>query len=40
MCLFFPGWYVVGSGSTYGPEFFMDEDVILMTINHRLGVFG
>ncbi|CAK1584385.1 unnamed protein product [Parnassius mnemosyne] len=25
---------------TYSPDFFMEEDVIVVTINHRLGLFG
>lgn len=30
----------IGSGSQYYPTFFMDEDVIIITINYRIGVFG
>lgn len=36
------GAYIAGSGSNkyYGPEYFMRKDVILVTINYRLGVLG
>ncbi|CAG7832230.1 unnamed protein product [Allacma fusca] len=34
------GGYTYGAGSVMGPRYFMDEDVILVTINYRLGVFG
>ena len=32
--------FVKGSGSEYGPDYFMDEDVILVTFNYRLGALG
>ncbi|XP_048505716.1 esterase E4-like [Athalia rosae] len=36
------GGYKEGSGSslTYGPQYILDKDVVLVTINYRLGVFG
>ena len=34
------GEFVDGTASDYGPDFFMDHDVILITINYRLGVLG
>lgn len=34
------GAFVMGAGSLYQPHYFMNEDVILVTINYRLGVFG
>lgn len=35
------GGFVVGDGYSYGAEYFMEtEDVILVSINYRLGVFG
>lgn len=36
------GAYAVGSGSEadYGPELLLDKDVVLVTINYRLGPFG
>jgi len=32
-------WYL-GSGSEYGPSYLLEEDVILVTMNYRLGVLG
>ena len=34
------GGFLFGAGSDMGPSYFMDEDIILVTINYRLGVFG
>ena len=36
------GGFQFGSGTTetYGPDFFMDEDVVIVTINYRLGPLG
>ncbi|KAF5276536.1 hypothetical protein FQR65_LT03966 [Abscondita terminalis] len=36
------GAFVVGSGSTdiFGPDFLIHEDVVIVTINHRLGLLG
>ena len=36
------GGFVIGSGGDYyfGPEFLMDQDIILVTINYRLGALG
>ena len=36
------GGYVAGSGGTdfYGPDMFMDKDVVLVTVNYRLSVLG
>ena len=31
------GAFVDGTSSDYGPDFFMDHDVIPITINYRLG---
>jgi carboxylesterase type B len=28
------------SGDVFRPDYFMDEDVVLVTFNYRLGVFG
>ena len=35
------GWFT-GSGGTqmYGPQYLLDKDIILVTINYRLGIFG
>lgn len=38
------GGFVLGSGNgeyeLYGPERFMDRDIVLVTINYRLGPLG
>ncbi|XP_069689989.1 juvenile hormone esterase-like [Periplaneta americana] len=36
------GGYTFGSGkpASYGPHFIIDKDVVMITINYRLGVFG
>ncbi|XP_050428100.1 juvenile hormone esterase-like [Adelges cooleyi] len=34
------GAFVVGSGGTGGPDYFMDKDVVLVSINYRLGLLG
>lgn len=34
------GGYMSGSGNWMGPEILLDEDIILVTINYRLGPFG
>ncbi|XP_051167922.1 esterase SG1-like [Leptopilina boulardi] len=36
------GAFVFGSNSfnEYGPKYFLDKDIVLVTINYRLGVFG
>lgn len=34
------GGFTYGSGVTYSPSYFMDEDVIIVTFNYRLGAFG
>lgn len=36
------GGFVAGSGKTdlYGPDYLISEDVVVVTINYRLGVFG
>jgi carboxylesterase type B len=34
------GSFSEGYSGTFGPEYFMDKDVILVTINYRLGVLG
>lgn len=36
----FGGQFAFGSSSFYGPDFIMETDVILVTINYRVGVFG
>lgn len=36
------GGFFSGSGDTelYGPELLLDQDVVLVTFNYRVGVFG
>ncbi|XP_047111972.1 juvenile hormone esterase [Schistocerca piceifrons] len=34
------GGWISGGGSLYGPDFLLDHDVILVTINYRLGPLG
>lgn len=36
------GGFLVGDGSPtiYGPDYFVESDVILVTLNYRLGIFG
>ncbi|KAF5307859.1 hypothetical protein FQR65_LT06591 [Abscondita terminalis] len=34
------GAFITGSASDYDPSLFMDQDVVLLTINYRLGPFG
>lgn len=42
MVAFHAGGYVLGSGTQHmqPPESLLTEDVVLVTINYRLGVFG
>ena len=34
------GVFMSGNSNMYGSEYFMDEKVVLVTINYRLGSFG
>lgn len=36
------GGFTAGSSKieAYGPNFFMCEDIVLVTVNYRLGIFG
>lgn len=34
------GLFVFGSGDMYHADYFMDEDVLVVTINYRLASFG
>lgn len=36
------GGFTTGHGRSdlYGPDYFMDKDVIIVTINYRLGILG
>ena len=42
MVFIHPGGFVIGNGGTInqGPTFFMDHDVILVSISYRLGILG
>ena len=40
MVWFHGGGFVSGAGSFYGPEHLLDEDIILVTVNYRLGPIG
>lgn len=40
MVWFHGGGYVRGSSSQFGPQFMMREDIVLVTVNYRLGVLG
>lgn len=31
---------MTGSADNFGPHYFMDEDVLIVTLNSRLGAFG
>ena len=34
------GAFNTGSSNIYGAEFLLDRDIVLVTINYRLGIFG
>ena len=34
------GAFAASSSNEYRPEYFMDEDIVLVGINYRLGSFG
>lgn len=36
------GAFLMGSGNSeeFGPDYFIRKDVVLVTINYRLGIFG
>jgi len=39
--IFFHGsGFLLGSGNDYGPSYLLQEDVIFVTVNYRLGVLG
>lgn len=40
MYFFSSGIFHVGGSDFAGPKYFMDEDIILVTINYRVGSFG
>jgi hypothetical protein len=40
MVWFHGGGFVSGAGSFYGPEHLLDEDIVLVTVNYRLGPIG
>ena len=40
MIWFTGGAFVFGAGAMYGPDYWMGEDIIVVTVNYRLGPFG
>ncbi|CAG7819168.1 unnamed protein product [Allacma fusca] len=40
MVYFHGGGFTIGSSNILGPQYFMDEDVVLVLVNYRLGPFG
>ena len=34
------GSFYYGSGAEYGPSYLLDEKVVLVTLNYRLGILG
>jgi len=40
MVFFHPGGFENGKADDYHPKYFMDENVVLVTVNYRLGAFG
>lgn len=40
MVYFHGGGFTIGSGNILQPDYFMDEDVVLVLVNYRLGPFG
>lgn len=42
MVYFFPGGFYVFSAQSkfFGPEYLMDKDIVLVTVNHRMGALG
>ncbi|CAG7822766.1 unnamed protein product [Allacma fusca] len=40
MVFIYGGYFMYGASHHYGPKYFMDEDVILVTFNYRVGAFG
>uniref|UniRef100_A0A1Y1L4R3 Carboxylic ester hydrolase n=1 Tax=Photinus pyralis TaxID=7054 RepID=A0A1Y1L4R3_PHOPY len=34
------GGFVCGTGNSYGPDYLLDEDIVLVTFNYRLGPLG
>jgi carboxylesterase type B len=40
MVFFHGGLFLAGSASTLSPKYFMDENVVVVTVNYRLGALG
>jgi carboxylesterase type B len=42
MVFFHPGGFYSGTGHSeaYGPQYLMDQDIVLVTTNYRLGALG
>lgn len=40
MVYYHGGGFTIGSGNSLQPQYFMDENVVLVLVNYRLGPFG
>ncbi|CAH1975179.1 unnamed protein product [Acanthoscelides obtectus] len=40
MFFIYGGGFVAGASNSYGPDFLMEQDVVLVTINYRVGPYG
>lgn len=42
LVFFHPGGFYVGAGvsTLYGPHYLLDKDILLVTVNYRLGALG
>lgn len=40
MVYFHGGGFTIGSGNSLQPQYFMDENVVMVLVNYRLGPFG
>ncbi len=40
MVYYHGGGFTIGTGNIFQPQYFMDENVVLVMVNYRLGPFG
>lgn len=40
MVYFHGGGFTIGTGNSLQPQYFMDENVVVVLVNYRLGPFG